>query len=160
MALKSDRYEIATDPTFYMNEVGARGGIVSFSTFGSGAALDQAAALVTYAAVASGSKPAGMLLNDMVNLDLTRQHQNYHKDEVQKGGKVTLGTKGWWNTDQITSGITIAVGDRAYLGNGGRITNAITAGGDANGYPNNPVVGRFLSKLDEDGFAKVEINLP
>ena len=158
MALKGDRIEFQHDITFNMNEVGQKGGIVSYSTVGSGAALDQSAALVTYAATGSGSKPAGLLLNDMVNVDLTRQHINWHKNEVQKGGKVTLLKKGWVVTDQIASGITIAAGDKAYLANGGRITNSNT--GNAVGDVASPLVGSFLSKADEDGFAKVEINLP
>lgn len=157
MALKGDRREAEYDISFYMNEVGARGGVVCFSTIGSGAALDQAAALVTYKATASGNKPAGLLLNDMVNVDLTRQHLNFYKDEVQKGGKVTLLMRGWVVTDQIESGITLAAGDKAYLGAAGRITNAQAATG---GEAANPFVGRFLSKKDEDGYAKVEINLP
>ncbi len=53
-----------------MNEVATRGGIASLSTGGSGAAMDQGAALVTYAATASGKVPMGILLNDMVDLDL------------------------------------------------------------------------------------------
>jgi len=73
MALKSDRNEVQTDISFFMNEAATRGGVVSISAGGSGAAMDQGAALVTYTA-ASGKAPIGILLNDMVDLDLTRQH--------------------------------------------------------------------------------------
>lgn len=157
MALKGDRIELQHDISFFMNEVGARGGVVVISTGGSGASMDQSAALVTYAATGSGKKPIGLLLNDMVNIDLTRQHLNQHKNEVQKGNKVEIARKGPFVTDQIASGITIAVGDIAYLSNGGRITNVKSAtGGDVA----TPKVGQFLSGLDEDGYAKVEINLP
>ena len=90
MALKSDRNEVQTDISFFMNEVATRGGVVSLSTGGSGAAMDQGSALVTYAVSGARVVPMGILLNDMVNLDLTRQHINQHKDEVQKGGKVTI----------------------------------------------------------------------
>ena len=75
MALKSDRNELQTDISFFMNETATRGGVVSLSTGGSGAAMDQGAALVNYAPQgpgASGKVPMGILLNDMVNLDLTR----------------------------------------------------------------------------------------
>ena len=154
MALKADRNVVEYDISFFMNEAGKRGGVVSFSTVGSGAALDQSAALLTYAATASGNKPAGILLNDNVDIDTTRQHINRHKNEMLKGSKVTLMKKGWVVTDQIASGITIAAGDPAYMANGGRITN-VNAGAVAT-----PVIGRFLSKADEDGYAKVEINLP
>lgn len=156
MALKGDYnfQEGDTNIDFFMNEVGNRGGIVSFSTMGSGAALDQAAALVTYAATASGKKPFGLLLCDMVNYDLTRQRLNENKYEVQKGGKVEVLRNGYVVTDQIASGLTLVAGDTAYLGNGGRITNVNT------GAAASPVVGQFLSGVDEDGYAKVEINLP
>ena len=70
MALKSDRNELQTDISFFMNETATRGGVVSISTGGSGAAMDQGAALVTLTA-ASGKAPIGILLNDVVNLDLT-----------------------------------------------------------------------------------------
>ncbi|SVD63282.1 uncharacterized protein METZ01_LOCUS416136, partial [marine metagenome] len=68
MALKGDRYELETDISWFMNETNERGGIATISTAGSGAALDQSAALVVYAAEASGAVPVGILLNDMVNI--------------------------------------------------------------------------------------------
>ena len=157
MALKGDRLETQHDISFFMNEVGNRGGLVVFSTMGSGAAMDQSSALVTYAAVGSGKKPVGLLLCDMVNIDLTRQHLNQHKNEAQKGNKVEIARKGVFVTDQIASGLTLAAGDTAYLSNAGLITNVKSAtGGDVA----TPKVGQFLSGLDEDGYAKVEINLP
>jgi hypothetical protein len=55
MALKSDRHELQTDISFFMDEAATRGGaVVHGSTTGSGAAMDQGKAVVTYAAVPSG----------------------------------------------------------------------------------------------------------
>ncbi|KKM21719.1 hypothetical protein LCGC14_1632630, partial [marine sediment metagenome] len=112
-------------------------------------------------------------------------YQNWHKDEVQLGGKVTLLRHGVIVTNVIdtgagisSQGITnpkpnIAVGIPAYVGRG-----AITSGGTAQGWLTTgpPLdergelgrfdvevryrVGTFLSTRDEDGYAKVEINLP
>ena len=76
MALKKDRYELDTDISFFMNETAERGVVVSVSTAGSGAAMDSSVAVATVAAEASGAYPLGVLLNDVVNLDLTRQHIN------------------------------------------------------------------------------------
>jgi hypothetical protein len=91
MALKPDRYEMAQDISWWMNEAAERGGIVSVSTAGSGAAMDQSAALVTYsAAIPSGKLLPGLLLGDMVDIDQIRQHENWHKNEEVKGGKVVL----------------------------------------------------------------------
>jgi|TARA_R110000824_G_scaffold159157_1_gene333365 hypothetical protein len=181
MALKADRHELQTDISFFMNEVATRGGIaimkgtIEGTTGGSGAAMDQSNALVTYSRVVtvapgaagstaiSGVVPVGMLLNDMVNLDLTRQHINWHKDEVQKGGKVTLLKKGWAVTDKIYPGETPVAGGLAYVSHSGLIavSNHCTVTQDADDVLGvGRVVGRFLSTKDEDGYVKVEINLP
>lgn len=157
MALKTDRSTLQTDISFFMNEAATRGGVVSVSTGGSGAAMDQGVALVTYVANPSGKVPVGLLLNDMVSIDLTRQHLNQHKDEVQKGGKVTLLQKGWVVTNTF-EGTDPAVGNAAYLGHSGNIATSALAGNPTN--PAHLVVGRFLSGVDEDGYAKVFIDLP
>jgi len=157
MALKSDRNEVQTDISFFMNETATRGGIVSMSTGGSGSAMDQGAALVTYTA-ASGKAPMGILLNDMVNLDLTRQHINQHKDEVQKGGKVTILRKGYVVTNNLSCQTAAAAGDVAYVQFDGTIANSGCVS-DHSGRAGSSI-GTFLSSIDQDGYAKVEINLP
>ena len=156
MALKADRHELATDISFFMDEVASRGGIACISTGGSGAALDQAGAKVSYVADASGAVPAGLLLNDMVNLDLTRQHINWHKDEVQKGGKVTLLTQGNVVTNMIYPGDTPTAGGLAYVAHSGYIA----AANKDDTLGQSSVVGRFISTKDEDGYVKVAVNLP
>ena len=161
MALKGDRYEFETTIDFFLNEVAERGGVVTLSTAGSGAALDQSAALVTYAAAQSGLVPIGLLLNDMVNIDQTRQHINFHKNEMQKGGKVTLLRKGWVVTNRIDPGVTISAGDVAYVGPSGFLTNTNKAPlYNRQNRTGGMVVGQFDSTKDEDGYAKVSINLP
>ena len=156
MALKSDRYELQTDISFFYNEgTATRGGVVVHDTAGSGAAMDQGVNLVKYAAVTAASRPVGILLNDVVNKDLTRTHLNQYKDEVQKGGKVTVLRKGYVVTNSITSA-SVSAGDPAYACH-------VTAGNLRNDSPGSSgvlQVGRFLSSKDEDGYAKVEVNLP
>ena len=164
MALKPDRHVVVDEISYFLNETATRGKVLSFSTFGSGAAMDQSVALLTVAANGSGAFPAGLLLGDMVNYDLTRQHLNQHKDEIQVGSKVCILMNGWAVTDQIKPGITPAVGDLAYLGPTGYITNAATILSSVTftGAPttNAPLIGQFMSIKDSDGFAKVYINLP
>jgi ApbE superfamily uncharacterized protein (UPF0280 family) len=150
MALKGDRHELDTDISYFMNETASRGVVVSVSTQGSGAAMDNASAVATVAAEASGAIALGVLLNDVVNIDQTRQHLNWHKDEVQQGSKVTILTKGFVVTDQISG--TPSAGDVAYLADSGLIAG--TQDGTA------PAIGRFLSTQDADGYAKVSVNLP
>ena len=156
MALKTDRSTLQTDISFFMNEAATRGGVAVISTGGSGASMDNGTALVTYAAAPSGKVPVGLLMNDMVNIDLTRQHLNQHKDEVQKGGKVTLLQKGWVVSSNI-EGTDPNAGDVAYLAHSGNLASS-NIGGDDSGHK--MVVGRFLSDIDEDGYAKVYIDLP
>jgi hypothetical protein len=159
MALKSDRYEFQTDVSFFMNEVAERGGIVTLATGStpSGAAMDSSLNVVTYVANPSGKVAMGVLLNDMVNIDLTRQHINWHKDEIQKGGKVTVLRKGYVLTNRISTSGTPAAGDAAYVAESGLISTS----GKALSLDSGAVrIGRFLSAKDGDGYAKVEINLP
>lgn len=159
MALKTDRSTLQTDISFFMNEAATRGGVVSLSTGGSGAAMDQGAALVTYSAVPSGATPVGLLVNDMVNIDLTRQHLNYNKDEVQKGGKVTLLTKGWVVTNSL-EGSDPTAGSLAYLAHSGNLAASDLSNDDTDTDGGSRIVGRFLSSPDQDGYVKVFIDLP
>ena len=152
MALRPDRDEHLTDLSFFMNETAERGILVVASTQGSGAAMDDSAAAVKIgtAAARATDDPVGVLLNDVVNLDLTRQHINYAKDEMQQGGKVLLLRIGTVVTDQISGAITM--GDPAHFMGAGQLCSA-TVGSTS------PVIGRWLSKKDADGFAKVAINI-
>jgi hypothetical protein len=150
MALKPDRIEAYTDISFFMNEVAERGGVVVHLTSGSGVSMDDASAVVEYAADQSGTVPAGLLLNDVVNIDLTRQHINWHKDEVQVGSKVTVLRQGQVTTDMVASGVAPSAGDDAYYSANGLLTTNAT---------NSVKVGRFLSAKDADGYVKVDINI-
>lgn len=161
MALKGDRQEITHDISFFDNDTTAeRGGIVSLSTAGSGAALDQAAAVVTYAALPSGKVPVGMLLNDIVNVNQARYHINYQKNEMNTGGKAVLMTEGWAVTNMIAPGATPTAGKQAVLAQSGLITTAggVYAQSDDNTGLNR--VGRWMSVKDEDGYAKLYVKLP
>jgi len=155
MALKGDRFEGIHDVKHFMNEVAERGGVAVISTAGSGAALDQSANLVTYAAQPSGKVPVGILLTDMVNKDLTRQHINFQKNETQKGGKVVLLKEGYVSTNMIYPGQSPAGGDAAYVGNSGLITNVGPNSLNAGRW-----IGEFETSKDEDGYATVYVKLP
>jgi hypothetical protein len=123
--------------------------------------MDQTVSLVGRHATGSGVKPMGVLLVDVVNQDLTRIKLNPYKPEAQTGDKVRLGLKGWVTTNRLDTpfATAIAVGAAAYLGNSGCLTNASGFGGGANDFLRERV-GTFLTKADEDGYAKVYINLP
>lgn len=153
MALKPDRIELLTDVSFFMNTTAERGGVAGIATgntAGSGVSMDDANAVVAYVASVSGTRPIGVLLNDVVNIDLTRQHINWHKDEVQLGGKVTLLRQGQVTTNQLVPGITPTAGTPAYVGASGLIGTSSS---------NAVQIGSFLSAKDADGYAKVSVNI-
>ncbi len=92
----------------------------------------------------------------VINKDLTRTHLNQYKDEVQKGGKVTVLTRGWVVTSNVEG--SPGPGDVAYASNSsaGAISNYAN---DATG-SGNLAIGRWASSKDADGYAKVYVNLP
>jgi len=156
MALKADRNELQTDISFFYDAAAAtRGGVVCHDgTTASGAAMDQGVNKVRYqATVTTSHVPVGILLNDVVNKDLTRTHLNHFKDEVQLGGKVTVLRKGWVVTNMITG--TPVAGNVAFVTDNGNIIAASNIGASGS-----LAIGRFLTGKDEDGYAKVEVNLP
>lgn len=165
MALKPDRHEVVTDISFFMNETAERGIVVTHSTAGSGAAMDDSNALVAIPTTASGSYPAGLLLNDVVNIDLTRQHLNQHQDEVQKGGKVTLLKQGYVVTNKLEVNSKPTVGAPAYVASSGLLSTTDPEGYDGSTldlsrkFDYSTKVGRFLSTEDADGYAKVYIDI-
>ena len=154
MALKSDirlsPYD--DDISFFMDEVADKGYFAVISTGGSGAAMDQSNAVITLATTSSGKVPVGVLLQPMVNKDLTQTHLNFFNGEVQKGGKIRVNSTATVVTDAIYPGLTITAGDTAYLSTSGLLRNTNVSN-------QNPTVGVFLSSKDADGFAKVKIKL-
>jgi len=153
MALKPDREELTQDISFYMDEVAERGGIATLLTAGSGGGwktvMGDTRNVVTYAAVAAGKQPVGILLNDMVVVEavtgMTRRFGQ--RDEMPVGSKCTLLRRGWVVTDKITG--SPVGGEAAFVGASGTITPA--SGGAQ--------IGQFLGSKDEDGFARVSVLL-
>jgi hypothetical protein len=156
MALKADRNEIQHDISFYWGGgVADRGGIaVHGATAGSGASMDQGENIAVYQAVGDSTSgvPLGVLLNDVVNKDLTRTHMNIYKNEVQVGGKVTILRKGYVVTNMVDG--TPAYGAAAYVSKSTPGYFTATSGNAIH------KVGRFLTSKDADGYAKIEVNLP
>ncbi len=152
MALKPDRRELDTRIDYFMNEVASRGGVAVVSTAASGVANDNALSLATYASNPSGKAALGFVMCDMVDKDLTKTHLNFYKEEVQKGQKVTILTKGYVVTNMLVPSTTPLGGSGAYLGPSGLLTPTPVIAGA-------PLVGRFETSKDEDGYVKVSINL-
>lgn len=158
MALKPDRFESFVNTEFFMNETGEAGSVVVFDTSapsGVGASLDDVNGVVKLPdnQDGSGEAPAGILVGDVVNKDLTQTHLNQHKRESQIGGKVGIIRDGSIVTNRIASGVSPKAGDPAYFTTEGvfKTTDPDSVG---------TRVGTFLSGKDSDGYAKVDVDLP
>jgi len=150
MALKADRQIDAVEIGYFINEVAEKGLIVVPLTAGSGIALDSAMNVATVAASASGNYPLGMLMNDFVSIDVTKQYLNYHKDQSILGSKATIMTKGWAVTNKVTG--TPAGNQTAVLTASGYVTTGTVSA-------TTPAVGRFRSKVNADGFVRLYVDL-
>lgn len=163
MAIKRNM-DVAPDgyaqPIWYMNEVASPGGIVCLSTGGSGAALDNQGTvaspkpLATYKAYSSGGIPIGALLTECVSLDTTKYHPNFYKNQIAIPGKVTIVKKGIIHTNFYT-GTTPTAGADAYLASSGYVQMQTTPVVNVT-----PRIGKFWTSPSEDGYVKLEINLP
>jgi hypothetical protein len=156
MSLKIDRQVDAVELRYFLNETASRGVVVSApSHTASGVAMEDTLSVATVAANSSGAKPLGVLAQDVVDLDLTRISVNWHKDQANKGDKVTIITKGWVVTDQTFG--TCTGGEDAVLSSSGAVTNKATDG--THNEQANPTVGRFRTSKDQAGFAALYIDL-
>lgn len=154
MALKGLRNVVpeATDISYTLSDAADAGVIVTWKTAGSGQALGAMGGEVQLSASSSGTKPAGILLNEFVDIDETVRFRNRYKDQMVIGEPATVVRKGVFTTNMVVGSPTL--GDTAYLTSSGNImpTN--------NGAAATPPVGQFLGKKDEDGYVKVWIELP
>jgi len=94
----------------------------------------------------NGWLPTGVLLCDVVYVDFTKQFINLYGDEVNKGGKVTICSNGTLLVKCIGDPIINAP---VYYDKEGVLTTE----------PESVRIGTFLSHKDEDGFARVRIEL-
>jgi hypothetical protein len=155
MALKGNRTILETDITRTCTTVAERGTVLVEDVVGSGIALGDRAGSVKLAANPSGLKVVGLLIGDVVNVDVTRYHLNFHKDETLINQRITLLRKGRVTTNKVTGSPNY--GDTAYLDSSGTLIPTAHATG---GLVARPRVGQFVSPVDENGYATVDLNLP
>lgn len=154
MALKPLRKVNDDVIEFYFNEVAEPGIVVVFSgNGGSGAFTDQSVGLVVVPNAAggpSGTKPAGVLMEEVVDIDQTRYELNEQRIQEAIGGKVQLLRKGRICTNKVASGQTPTAGVDAYYTTAGEFTTSST---------NSTKVGQYLGKKDNDGYVYVDITI-
>lgn len=157
MAIKPDRLINETDISLVCSDVHEKGAILVYGTAASGIgiATPGVASLVSNP---SGYKVAGLSLANFVNIDQTRYHRNFHKDEQVIGEKAPLLRKGYVVTNMIVASPgTINPGANAYVSTDGKLTATVSATG---GEVATPKVGTWATSKDENGYAKVYIELP
>lgn len=155
MALKGPRHEIVTDISKTCSDVAERGLILVNNAAGSGVAEGDSAGSCKLSASSSGTKIHGMLLNDIVSVDETRFHRNFHKDEHVTGERCRVGRYGWWITNKYVGSPTD--GAVAYLSSSGYLTPTLDPNG---GLIATPKVGEFRGIPDANNYVKVEVALP
>src|SRR5687768_9686521 len=100
MALRPDRVIEMTDTLSILNTVAAKGCGLVIKTGGSGVAMGTSQQEVDMVANPSGYKFAGILLNDFVDVDETRFHINWNKEEQNIGDNADVLTRGWVVTNK------------------------------------------------------------
>jgi hypothetical protein len=155
--LKPDRQPVVWDIRHYMNETADQGSFPVQYTASSGADLDGADNVASIEANPSGYAPLGVLVDEVVDLDLTKYPVNWHKEQTNVGYKVSIIRKGLVATDQIDADFPAVAGGIAVL----RASGLIGSVDDLDNYvPSaNPTIGRFETTEDEDGFAFVFVDV-
>jgi hypothetical protein len=128
-------HERKVNTDFVCLQTQERGGILSIATSGG-------LTFAEYALNPSGARPLGIQLNDIENINLTREYdpRRLRKTDFPCG---TVGAGlGQYETDWLFLIGTVNPGDKAYVGPSGTITNSTSFGGD--------VIGFFTSVLNSE----------
>lgn len=151
--LKPDRHidPFATEITLKFNATAEAGTLMTYSAPGSGSAVpDETGGTVAVGpASPSGALVAGLLMHPFVAYD-PLLHRNVYKVTQYPGDKATLLRRGWVTTNVVASGAAPDSGKAAYLGANGKVTDAGPG----------PKVGQFMSRLDEQGYCRLLVDLP
>ena len=157
MALRESRREEATTIEYIVAAAAARGGLLTAAS-GLVAAYDTA---ITPSSVV----PIGILLEDIEAQNYMTHPMYYQRNVSDLGSKVGILTKGEVETDFLDPDAEahIDAGMKAYLHNSGLLTIESMApgveGSNAEQGTSGVYVGRFMSAVDGDGFARVRIDL-
>lgn len=156
MALKGERTILYDEIRYFCNDVTERGVFMAHSGSGaSGIGYDQTLDLVvipgTGVTAASGLKIAGLLLNDIVDVDLSKYRLNPYKDEMKKGGKCHLLVKGRVFTNALKAGDTPSAGAPAYVCATGFVTTTSGTGCQC--------VGAFRNRKDANSFVLLDVDV-
>lgn len=133
-----------TNLRFFCDDVVAKGSVVELADMHPGVSGE------TFPVVRPGyhsGQPMGVILNDVVNKDLTRCHLNWNSGEVQVGGKVSICQEGWLTIGSFDN--HVKAGSIIYYDKEGLPTTRDTGRS----------IGRAMSSSDADGFVQVRVQL-
>ena len=145
MALSPRRQQLMTEVHFAMAVASERGCIVSHTA--------NAGEVGLAVATGVGVSPVGVMLDDVEAMNFDRHGEYRNRMVVDVGSVVGIGVKGDYETNLVVG--TPSPGDTAYLAASGwvspvQLTDGITAA---------PVVGKFRTSKNANGFALVHIDL-
>lgn len=162
MALRESRRVEATCIDYIVTAAAERGGVL---TAVSGAVASYNTNIGSSTNPPSGIVPVGILLEDIESQNYLTHPQRYQRNVSDLGSLVGVMTKGEVWTDFIDGYAKpyIHAGKTAYLTHSGLITTYDFAPGIVGSLKEQGTsgiaIGRFLSEIDSDGFAKVRIDL-
>jgi len=142
-SLKHDRYVTSEYCRGFCDSIAEKGTVVELVKFSPSLIGDQ------YPILRPGrhsGQPMGILMQDVVHVD-PRYATLGMRDSVQVGGKVSVCQDGWLTVGPFNK--PVEVGEQMYYNEAGRLTTVPT------GRP----IGVALSSSDEDGFARIKVNL-
>lgn len=142
--LKADRICNYTDCRFFMNETAERGMVVSADPNNENCVRKQQ----------GNEKPLGILLNDVVSFDFTRQLYIPWFDEIAMGGKVEVVTDGEVTIKCECPAGGIKPNDYIYSYKGTPYGE-----GKYSSFCMDPRIGTSLSYSDEDGYVKIQLDI-
>ena len=157
MALRESRRVEATTIEYIVAAAAERGGLLSAAS-GLVAAYDTS---ITPSSVV----PIGILMEDIEAQNYLTHGMRYQRNVSDLGSKVGIITKGEVETDFLDPDAEahIDAGKKAYLTHSGLLTVEEMAPGVVDSNPEQGTsgvyVGRFMSTVDGDGFARVRIDL-
>lgn len=160
MALKGSRQTYQTSIDCTVSGVAERGGILSFVPGVNGLCAYADATAVSGQLV----QAAGLLLDDVEDINYMRNPEYRQRNVVPKGSVVGVATEGEFLTDQVETTLagvsvgTYAPGDTLYLADDGKVSrNNGTFGNAATAL--RVQVGKALSAVTADGFLKIRVEL-
>lgn len=166
MALGENRQVLSTTMDFVVNAAAERGGIMCAASGSIASYVTSIGGGVGITGNPSGIVPVGVLLADIESMNYMKHPQYLQRDVADLGSKVSLMTQGECYTDFLDPFAEphIHAGKVAYLTNSGMVTTRDFAPGEIGS--SNPlgggsgiIVGRFMSDVDSNGFAKLWVNL-